>query len=549
LKTAKAVLRAVACLGALFSLSVGTAWAESNSSVIIKWQLTPQPSVVSASAAKFGVTLTLERTLATGGVVYRANRVMTATELKNLIADLDASTSIIYVHDNVKLRSQFTPNDALFSQQWNLLNTVAGIDVQRAWDVATGAGVRVAVLDSGYRPSPDLTPNIIGGYDFITDPADANDGNGRDSDPTDPGDASAAGECYPGSPATNSSWHGTHVMGTIAAAGNNGQGVTGVAFGAKLVPIRVTGKCIAELADVAEAVLWAVGRPINGVPVNPYPARLINMSLAAPVPCNETSQYVIDTARSFGAILVVAAGNGGVDVSGFVPGGCNGVITVAATTKTGGKAYYTNFGQNVDVAAPGGDIRTSLADGVLSTINTGTGAPGTETYGFEDGTSMATAQVSGVVALMLQRAPNLPADVVESLLRKLARPFPQPCDQCGEGIVDAFAAVDAAADLPRGYAFILGGMYEPKWAGESPLFVADQLGFIAQYKLTRRNGNVTQVFTQSSPVFNNLPAMGCAGEDMYWTLETTDAAGRVDSWTQRTVFFFRPGNPTLPCGR
>ena len=551
MKRRMAVVRAAASIGVAFmALGVNAAWAEVKPSVILKSKSGQSiTSAINTVQSRYGVTLTLVRTLVTGGQVFQANRSMTPTELQNLITDLRNSSAMAYAQKNEVLTRQFTPNDTRFNEQWNLIDANVGINLTRAWDISTGAGVKIAVLDSGYRPNADLTANIIGGYDFISDTLISNDGDGRDSNAQDPGDANVAGECGPGSPATNSTWHGTHVMGTIGAAANNGIGVAGVAYGAKMIPVRVLGKCGALLSDVAEAAIWAAGGSISGVPNNPNPAKIINMSMAAPGACDPTSQYVIDTLRSLGAVVVAATGNGNVDAANFVPGSCKGVITVAATNRAGGRAYYSNFGQMVAVSAPGGDTRSTSANGILSTMNFGTTVPGTDGYGFEDGTSMAAAQVSGVVALMRAKAPNLTADQTASLLRSTARPFPQTCDQCGEGIVDAFAAVDATVNLPRGVAFLQGGVYEPKLAGAAPTFVADQLGSISEYKLTRRNGNVTQEFRQTTPVFNNLPVMGCSGEDMYWTLTTTDALGRTDTWVQRTVFFFNPGGASIPCGR
>ena len=209
------------------------------------------------------------------------------------------------------------------------------------------------------------------GYDFITDTAISNDGDGRDSDASDPGDAIAAGECGNGKPlqARTSSWHGTHVAGTIAAKTNNGLGVAGVAFNAKVLPLRVLGKCGGYTSDIADAITWASGGTVAGVPANANKARVINMSLGGTGACDTTTQTAINGARSRGTVVIVAAGNDNMNVSNASPANCSGVVAIAATDKAGGRASYSNYGTLIDVAAPGGDTGGLI----LSTLNAGTG--------------------------------------------------------------------------------------------------------------------------------------------------------------------------------
>ena len=279
---------------------------------------------------------------------------------------------------------------------------------------------------------------------MIIDTAVSNDGNGRDADASDPGDWVAAGECGFGSPASNSSWHGTHVAGTIAALTNNASGVAGVAFGAKVQPVRVLGKCGGYTSDIADGITWASGGAVTGLPANPTPARVISLSLGGGGACDTTTQNAINGARGRGTVVVVAAGNSNANAANFSPASCSGVISVAAVNRQGGKAYYSNFGAVVDVAAPGGDMRTNSGDGVLSTLNSGATAPGADAYAYYQGTSMATPHVSATVALMLAKKPALTPDQVETLLKGSTRAFPAACSQCGTGIVDANAAVTAA---------------------------------------------------------------------------------------------------------
>jgi serine protease len=300
------------------------------------------------------------------------------------------------------------------------------------------------VIDTGFRPHADLAANLVGGFDMISDPFVANDGGGRDSNAIDPGDFNTAGQCGTGSRAANSSWHGTHVSGTVAAVTNNGSGVAGVAFGAKVVPIRALGRCGGLLSDIADAIIWGSGGTVAGVPANANPARVLNLSLGGGGRCSATMQAAVNSARSRNTTVVVAAGNSNANASNSTPANCSGVVTVAAVGRNGGKASYSNFGTIVDVAAPGGDFRGSSANGVLSTLNNGATTPGADAFAFYQGTSMATPHVAGTVALMLSRNPSLTPTTVEQKLRATARAFPATCNQCGTGIVNARAAVVSA---------------------------------------------------------------------------------------------------------
>jgi serine protease len=389
-----------------------------------------------------GVALSHLRRTSAGADVMSLNRNLSLSQAKALAEDLKSGdASIEYAEPDRVLNALYVPNDSYYSQQWDYFDAIGGLNLPTAWDKSTGKGVVVAVLDTGIRPHADLAANLLPGYDFITTTLVSNDGTGRDSDPSDPGDATTAGLCYSGSPASNSSWHGTHVAGTIAAVGNNATGITGVAFGAKVLPVRVLGRCGGYTSDIADAIIWASGGTVAGVPANANPARVINMSLGGSGACDTTTQNAINSARSRGTVVVVAAGNSNANAAQFSPASCAGVITVAATGKSGGKASYSNFGANVTVAAPGGDSGA----GILSTLNSGTSAPGADSYASYMGTSMATPHVAGVVALMLARNSALKPDDVAAKLKSTARAFPAACSQCGAGIVNASAAVDAAA--------------------------------------------------------------------------------------------------------
>jgi len=392
---------------------------------------------------QFGVVLRESHAISTGAQIFKLDRRRNLSEVRSLAAEMMArDPSIEYAEPDRIMTHMATPTDPQYTNQWHYYETAGGLRLPTAWDKSTGSGVVVAVIDTGYRPHADLSGQFLAGYDFISTAAIGNDGNGRDSDASDPGDAVVAGECGGGQPTRDqgSSWHGTHVAGTVAARTNNGAGVAGVAYNAKIVPVRVLGKCGGYTSDIADAITWSSGGSVSGVPANANKARVLNMSLGGSGACDATTQNAINGARSRGAVVVVAAGNDAVNVSNASPANCSGVIAVAATGRTGGRASYSNYGTLVDVAAPGGDG----ANGILSTLNSGTTAPASDSYAAYQGTSMATPHVAGVAALMLALNTNLTPDDIESKLKSTARAFPASCSGCGTGIVDATAAVNAA---------------------------------------------------------------------------------------------------------
>lgn len=452
--SSRSFLAGAAIASAVMSFAAGTAMAQALDGppqrVIVKWrgtglavQSVQAERAVNDAEARIGVATTSVRTTALGAEVRRLDRRVTQQELNALITTLAADPNVEYAEEDRLMKRLLTPNDSRYSEQWHYYETAGGLNLPAAWDITTGAGVTVAVLDTGYRPHADLNANIVGGYDFISDTFVANDGNGRDTNAQDPGDWNTAGQCPPDPGAYDSSWHGTHVAGTIAAATSNGSGVAGVAFGSRVLPLRVLGRCGGYTSDIADAIVWASGGAVSGVAANPNVARVISMSLGGQGSCDSTTQNAINSARSRGSVVVVAAGNEQQNAGNVSPASCSGVITVAAVNRNGGRAWYSNYGAVVDVAAPGGDTSVT-ANGVLSTLNSGTTTPGSDTYEFYQGTSMATPHVAGVVALMLSRNSALTPDEVEARLRGSTRPFPATCNQCGTGIVDALAAVNAA---------------------------------------------------------------------------------------------------------
>jgi serine protease len=409
---------------------------------------TPEAMADSAEALSRAAGVTLQHIRAGGGneQILALPEPMSEEDVRAIAERIAQDPDVEYAEPDAIMRIQQAVNDPRFPEQWHYTAPNVSVDVVPAWSVVHGNGVVVAVIDTGFRPHVDLVTHVLPGYDFISDVPTANDGGGRDADASDPGDwCPALG--------TNSSWHGTHVAGTIAAVTNNGQGVAGIGRDASILPVRVLGVCGGYLSDIADGMRWAAGLSIPGVANNPNRARVLNLSLGGSGPCGPTYADAISAARQAGATVVVAAGNSDSDASGFRPANCDGVITVAATNRVGARAYFgrpgagSNFGSVVEIAAPGGETWANRSDGILSTLNSGTTTPGTDTYEFYQGTSMATPHVAGVAALIYEAKPTATPDEVLAVLQQTAQPFPvvasRPCDTatCGAGIVSAAAAV------------------------------------------------------------------------------------------------------------
>ncbi len=385
--------------------------------------------------------------------VLRLMSPVRSDRLAQIAARLEEDPAVQYA-DPVRRRfaKLLVPNDPYFANQWALTDPVGGINVQQAWDLqlsTTPLSTTIAVVDTGILKHADLANRLLPGYDFITDPGYARDGNARDDDPTDAGDWVDDGACG-GFPAHPSSWHGTFVTGVMAGDVNNALGMSGIDLFAQVVPVRVLGECGGTDEDVFEGMLWASGVQIAGVPPNPFPAKVINMSLGGTGSCPNAVQDAIDDALAQGSVVVVAAGNESSDTSDFAPSGCSGVITVAATNRFGDIAFYSNFGRRVDISAPGGDFDDG---GVLSLSNAGQTVAGADAYANAIGTSAAAPHVAGVVSMMLARDPTLTAGRVLSILQGTAREFPPASvcrngNVCGAGILDAGLAM--ASTVPGG---------------------------------------------------------------------------------------------------
>ncbi|MEW2422133.1 S8 family serine peptidase [Streptomyces nigra] len=399
-----------------------------------------------AKGKKAGEDLGFARRLGSGAALVDLGDDVTTKDVGDVVAAYQSDPQVAYVVPDRLNKPQATPNDTEYAKQWDLFETTAGMRVPGAWDVATGTGVTVAVIDTGYVSHSDLAANIVAGYDFISDATVANDGNGRDSNPADPGDWTAANECQSGDPAYGSSWHGTHVAGTIAAVTNNGKGVAGIAYGAKVSPLRVLGKCGGYDSDIIDAITWASGGTVSGVPANANVAKVINMSLGGGGSCTTATQSAINAAVSRGTTVVVAAGNSNANAANYSPASCANVISVAAADRQGNRSYYSNYGTVVDIAAPGGETNSVTADGILSTLNSGAQGPSGENYAYYQGTSMAAPHIAGLAALMKSANASLTPAQIESAIKTNARTLPGTCSGgCGAGLADATKTVQAVS--------------------------------------------------------------------------------------------------------
>lgn len=407
------------------------------------------------------------------------------------VARLRADSAVEYVEPDQRRYPHAVPNDPLYVGQWYLQNagsTPSAIDAVGVWDVTTGnTGVVVADIDTGVLYShPDLLRlaaggRLLPGYDFVADPSVANDGDGRDSDPTDPGDWVTAAESnsatFSGCSASDSSWHGTRVAGILGALTNNSTGVAGVTWSSSILPVRVLGKCGGFDSDILAAMLWAGGIPVNGVPDNPYPAKIENLSLGAlGTLCPASYQDVVSQLTAAGVLVVASAGNEGGPVG--IPARCPGVAAIAGLRHTGTKVGFSSLGTEIALGAPGGNcVNTGAGQPCLFSIDTTSnlGTTSASTHAYTDqfninvGTSFSAPIVSGIAGLMVAVNGNLNSAQLIARLKEGANAYPLSSDPnvpqcrvptgandlqtaecscttqtCGAGMADANRAVQAA---------------------------------------------------------------------------------------------------------
>jgi serine protease len=531
-----------------------SSWSDSDNGL-------PMPrATVNKLSSIAGLVLTHQKPTSGGAYLLGLPVALPLADALAVTARLEANSSVLYADPVGRAVAALTPNDQFFPNQWDFWEPLAGAFLTAAWDMTTGSpGIVVAVVDTGARyDHPDLAGRLLPGYDFISDLTSAGDNDGPDPDASDTGDWHPPGLCYPGDPGglPFSSWHGTHVAGTIGAATNNGIGVSGGNWVSKLLPVRVLGRCGGIDVDIVNGILWAAGLPVAGAPPNPTPARVLNLSLGGttPRPCPLNEQAAIDEALNRGALVVVAAGNSAADASLYPPANCNGVLAVAATDRLGNKAPYSNFGSAVAVSAPGGTTSspavcdTTSTNGILSTRNLGVTTPGQSGYCYFQGTSQATPHVSAVASLVLSANPSLTASQVAARILATAS-FPAGSDcllfgDCGSGIVNAAAAVSAAAAsscTPSDTALcVQGGRFkvEVAWSdfadtpgvGKVALALADS-GLFYFYGPDNAEILIKVLNGCGDPNFPNYWVFGAAATTFEYTITVTDTkTGAIKSY-------------------
>ncbi|MCW5665430.1 MAG: S8 family serine peptidase [Piscinibacter sp.] len=428
--------------------------------------------------------------LRSGLAVSERAQVVFASGLSSeaLAARLAAERDVEYAVPDRRKRAAAVPNDPLYVPsvslpdgpdvgQWYLkapTTTVrSSINVEPAWNATTGnPNVVVAVLDTGVRRDhPELVPNLLSGYDMVSDLDIANDGNLRDGDPSDPGDWITLQETTtPGGPfegcsvdengdpiESYSSWHGTSVSGLVAAATNNGAGMASVGRNVKVLPVRVLGKCGGFDRDIIVGMRWAAGIAVPGLPLNPNPAKVINLSLGGGSGCSAAYVDVVQEILARGTSIVVSAGNG---AGGTVaePAGCAGVVAVAGLRHVGSKSGFSDLGSQVSISGPAGNCVNDVGPclyPILSTTNSGLRMPISDAAGgsiFSDsryptlGTSFSAPLVSGALALMYSVRPALLPAEARQLIQATSRPF--PVTGFGAGVAECTAPQFDESDNP-----------------------------------------------------------------------------------------------------
>lgn len=478
-----------------------------------------------------------------------------------IIQKLSQDENIEYISMNHRRRISITqPNDPAFNTfsmwglwepnyaqdiyAWDANNNLKldqdGIDevftasanFANAWDITTGnENIVVAVLDNGVLLNhADLVDNLLPGYDFIFDTETSLDGDGRDDDPSDPGD------CYQGALACeSSSWHGTHVAGTIAASSNNQIGVTGSSWNTSILPVRVLGYDGGYDSDIIDGIRWAAGLSVPGVPDNPNPAKVINLSLGGESACSAAWQDVINEVVSQGITIVAAAGNENIAVADSSPANCDHVIAVTAVDFGGDRAEYANYDDRtniLDIAAPGGDII-----GILSTGDTGTFTPNNDdAYMSISGTSMAAPHVAGAIALILDINKDLTPASIEKIIKDSARTnfvtetslwtsfelSAWACKVsgmsipygCGAGYLDAFEAVKLAALAPKISSTLTALTTDDITPVTAQINAVSDSDSLMQYQIISNDNRLGSASISDSGLLTYTPKFGAEGKDV-----------------------------------
>ncbi len=460
------------------------------------------------------------------------------------IKQLNLRDDVAFAEPNFIYRALQVPNDPYYRYQWHY----PAINLPQAWDITTGtragSDVIVAVADTGlYLAHPEFSGQLVAGYDFISDPNNARDGDGIDANPDDPGDSAQLG---------SSSWHGTHVAGTVAAKSNDSAGIAGVAWGAKVMPLRVLGAYGGSSYDINQALRFAAGLSNDSGTLPPQKADIINLSLGGSS-YSQAAQDTYNAVRSAGVLVVAAAGNANSSQLNY-PASYDGVISVSATDFANELAPYSSYGSRVDVAAPGGSTGVDLngdgyGDGVLSTLVNDSSGSRQPSYSFYQGTSMATPHMAGVLALMRAVHPTLTPDDVDGLLSTgvITTDLDPPGrdDNFGHGLIDTFKAVQAAQTLAN------SGIppTPPAIIEVSPAQITFGLASDAKVTLSNRGGgtpSVTAIISDSSWLSATPSAVDTEGMGDYAiTIDRSSLSSSSSTYQGKVTFEFSEGSAVV----
>jgi serine protease len=551
---------------------------------------------VAGLAQRTGVAMASSRQITPSMHVLVLQKMLYGADVNVVLKSLRADPSVQFADVDLRRYPHALPDDPLFvpspstGGQWYTLTPsattimvdgiatmdLAATDAVSAWAITTGSsGMVIADVDSGVRfDHPDLLRagfggRLLPGYDFVGGDLNrttgaalgtflvANDGDGWDADPSDPGDwinsTDEQNSLFPVADCAieDSSWHGTRVVGVLGALTNNDVGIAGMTWKPYILPVRALGKCGGYDSDIIAGMQWSAGMSVEGVPDNPYPADIINLSLGGSSSCLSDYQSVIGTLSGMGVLIVASAGNGGSTVD--APANCPGVLAVAGLRNVGTKVGYSSFGAEVGISAPAGNcVETSGAclRSIDTTTNLGLTTPGNNGYtdqiNYNLGTSFSAPIVSGIAALMRAVNANLTPAQLIARIESSASAFPQPAGlpqcptlasdgsgecacvrgQCGAGMVNALSAVRAALNP-------IAAVAVPATVSAGNNAVFDASGSVAACNLTvasyawTATGGVT---IQSSANAAHVTVVS-GGSTGTLTLTVTDSAGSTDAAT------------------
>lgn len=469
------------------------------------------------------------------------------SDRESLLNRLRSDPRVEFAEIDLAINGMALPNDINFGSQWALQSTSnrAGARFDKAWDLVKGSSsVIVAVVDTGVRyDTPELSGRLLAGYDFISDALTAGDGDGRDSDASDMGDwvsqSDTSKSTFADCAVSSSTWHGTFIAGQIAGVTQNLEGISAGDWNAKILPVRVSGKCRAYASDMYDGMLWSAGVEVPGVPINTTPASIINVSLGAPVSCSSLAQSVVNRIKAAGALLISSGGNGGGD--SYLPANCTGAMSVGAVDRDGTRAFYSAIGPTVDIAAPGG-----YYNGLLGVGNSGEQGPESPRTVSKTGTSFASPLVAAAAALVRAVNPALNADQIEDILVSTVQPFMKVTGQkcisgqgkavcdcavgvCGAGMLDAYAAVRAAkGSRPLANASVgLNARDNSKLSLSALESSTSQGRTIASYRWEQISGEPLLKVASAEPELNLVKPS--TSSDLVFKLTVTDSVGESHS--------------------